>query len=227
MALVSRLKSYTHNQIGKLAGYFGSESANYPRHLAVHEPNQGTIDFLRTTSAKMVAEIGIYRGHTSLEIAKFLNGEGELHLYDYADRVSFAAATIAEAGFHNVKTFGSSYKLMDSYNWPLARMIEQNQTPIYDYIFQDGAHTFPLDALAFFLADRLLKIGGHMDFDDYNWTLGESAALKPSRFPLTGRSYTSEQIETKQVKMIIDLLVRRSGRYIEVVENKIFRKTAS
>jgi hypothetical protein len=41
----------------------------------------------------------------------------------------------------------------------------------HDYVFLDGAHTFAIDALTFFLTDRLLKIGGHFDFDDYSWKL--------------------------------------------------------
>jgi len=70
----------------------------------------------------------------------------------------------------------------------------------------------------------MLKVGGHIDFDDYHWTLGKSPALRPERFPLTGKMFTREQIDTEQVKMIVELLVRRSGRYDEVVENKIFKK---
>ena len=39
--------------------------------------------------------------------------------------------------------------------------------PIFDYVFIDGAHTWMLDALAFLLVDRLLRVGGYVDFDDY------------------------------------------------------------
>jgi len=98
--------------------------------------------------------------------------------------------------------------------------------PIYDYVFLDGAHTFAIDALTFFLADKLLKVGGHMDFDDYGWSLGSSPSLSPARFPLTAKLYTQEQIDLPQVKMIVDILVRKSGRYVEVVNDKVFQKIA-
>src|SRR5262249_44154393 len=156
-------------------------------------------------------------GHTSLELAKALNGSGELHLFDYYDRVDAVKEKIAEAGFHNVKTYGSSYKLLDSYNWHLAKLIETTNEPIFDYIFIDGAHTFAVDALTFFLGDRLLKVGGYMDFDDYGWTLASSPSLNPERFPLTAKLYTREQIDAEQVRMIVDLLVRKEGKYAEIV----------
>jgi hypothetical protein len=161
-----------------------------------------------------------------MELAKFLNGEGELHLFDYADRVTSVAATLAQAGFRNVRAFGSSYKLLDSYNWNLAKLIDQNAQSIYDYVFLDGAHNWAVDALTTFLADRLLKVGGYLDFDDYDWTLAGSPSLNPKSFPLTRKLFTAEQIASKQVKMVVDLVIRRDPRYKEVVVNKIFQKLA-
>lgn len=73
-------------------------------------------------------------------------------------------------GFNNIKTFGSSYKKLDSYNWHLLSLWQNYKQPIFDYVFLDGAHSFPVDALAFFLIDMLLKKGGIIDFDDYNCT---------------------------------------------------------
>ena len=204
----------------------GNERANYPRKVAVFEPNHETISFIRNTQCRFIAEIGIYNGHTSMEFAKYLNGNGELHLFDYVDRVTDVASKIKDAGFQNVRTFGSTYKLLDSYNWSIAKLLERNHEPIYDYVFLDGAHTWAVDALTALLIDRLIKVGGYLDFDDYDWTLAGSPSLNPKIFPLTGKLYSDEQIETKQVKMIIDLLVRSNPRYREVVPNKIFQKIA-
>jgi hypothetical protein len=116
--------------------------------------------------------------------------------------------------------------LRDSYDWALAKVIESNPDPIYDYMFLDGAHDWAIDALATLLCDRLLKVGGYLDFDDYGWTLRGSPALNPKAFPLTAKLYTNEQIEAQQVKMVVDLLVRRDPHYREVVKNKIFQKIA-
>lgn len=200
------------------------ERSNYPRTVAVEQANSYTIDFLRGTQCRVIAEIGVYKGHTSREIAKWLDGAGELHLFDFHDKVEAVAAELAESGYFNVRTFPSTYKLLDSYNWPLAKLLEEHTEPIYDYVFIDGAHTWAVDALATLLADRLLKPGGYLDFDDYDWTLAESPSLAPKVFPLTANLYTPEQIAARQVEMICELLIRRDDRYEEVAPNKIWRK---
>jgi hypothetical protein len=191
--------------------------------LNLWEPNEQTISFIRGANSKMIAEVGVYEGHTSREIAKYLNGSGELHLFDFYDRVEEVRKKIEADGFKNVRAFGSTYKLLDSYNWHLAKLIQQHSAPIYDYIYLDGAHTFPIDALTFFLCDQLLKLGGYIDFDDYDWTLAKSPSMNPEKFPLTAKCYTQEQIEAHQVEMVINL-ARHTGRYSEAVQNKIFRK---
>jgi hypothetical protein len=203
-----------------------SDRENYPREVGASGPNYESIQFVKQTECRSIAEIGIYLGYTSMEFAKYLNGEGELHLFDYEDRVSGVARALAQAGFHNYRAFGSSYKLLDSYNWSLAQLLEKNAGPIYDYVFLDGAHSWAVDALTAFLADRLLKVGGYLDLDDYHWSFSKSLSLNPTVFPLTGRLYTNEQIASKQVKMIVDLVIRRDARYREVVANKIFQKVA-
>jgi len=91
-------------------------------------------------------------------------------------------------------------------------------------VFIDGAHTWAHDALAFLICDRLLEPGGYMDFDDYTWALATSASMQPEVFPDVRRLYSDEQIATRQVALVVDLLVRPDPRYEELLENKVFRK---
>lgn len=198
-----------------------------PMDHAVKGAKESTIAFLRATDCRVIAEVGIYEGYTSRKIAEHLNGDGELHLFDFADRVDAVVAELSKAGFHNIVGHGNSRKLFDSYNWSLMRVLQQHRTPVYDYVFLDGAHVWALDALAFFVLDRLLKPGGYIDFDDYRWSLAKSPTLNPVAFPMTAEMYTDEQIKERQVKLVVDLLVRRDSRYEEVVKNKIFRKLPS
>lgn len=198
----------------------------YPRFVAVAGPNEETLSFIKTTDAQVIAELGVYRGSTTRKLAQWLDGRGMLYLFDFEDVVERVANRVKQDGYENVLTFGNSYKLLDSYNWSLLRLIETTPEPIFDYVFLDGAHTFAIDALAFYLIDRLLKPGGYIDFDDYEWTLAGSPSLNPSVFPATGRSYTQEQIDAPQMAILIDALVRRHPSYEEVVENKIFRKAS-
>jgi predicted O-methyltransferase YrrM len=200
------------------------ERAHPVSNLNVTGPNEATVAFFAESGCRRYAEVGVYEGHTAQAIADHLAGDGELHLFDYADKVAPVAARLLEAGHENVVAHPNSRALLDSYNWALMRMIETHDSPALDYVFIDGAHTWVHDALAFLLVDRLLEPGGYIDFDDYTWALGTSPSMRPEVFPDVRRLYSDEQIAERQVALVIDLLVRRDPRYTEVVPNKIFRK---
>lgn len=194
--------------------------------LMVDGPNTTTVQFFRASGCRRYAELGVYLGDTAEQIADHLAGDGEIHLFDYEDRVDVVAERLRAAGHHNVVAHPNTWRTLDSYNWSLMSVLRQGGAPPFDYVFIDGAHTWAFDALAFLLVDRLLAPGGYVDFDDYHWTLARSPSMRPEAFPPTRRLYTDEQIREPQVALVVDLLVRPDGRYEEVVENKIFRKRA-
>lgn len=185
--------------------------------------NSGTLAFLAGTRCDVIAEIGVEWGSTSEGILRHLNGRGELHLFDYEDRLAVVARRLRSLGFENFVEHGNSRKTLDSYNWSLMRLLESHAEPMFDYVFIDGGHSWPLDALAFLLADRLLKPGGYVDFDDYDWTFAQSPTMNPRAYPAVRKSFTREQLETPQIERVVELLVRRMN-YEEIVPNKIFRK---
>lgn len=187
-------------------------------------PNARTLEFLKATHCRTVAEIGVGRGVTSEAILTWLAGRGVLHLFDFDDRLSRVAARLHDKRLTNFVSHANSHRTLDSYNWSLVKLLEKNPAPMLEYVYLDGAHTWAVDALAFLLLDRLLKPGGYMDFDDYHWTIERSPTVNPRVFPRIRELYTEEQMRTPQVASIVELLVRRSGRYDEVVPNKIFRK---
>jgi len=192
--------------------------------LCVNKADRETVETFKASGATVFAELGIYRGHTTEAIASHLAGEGEIHLFDYEDMVQDLAGRLRASGYDNVVCHGNSRKAMDSYNWSLMKLLEQHEQPIFDYVFIDGAHTWGVDALAFFLVDKLLRVGGHVDFDDYKWSLAISPSQNPTAFPATAKMYTPEQIAVPQVAKIVDLIVKRDERYEEIVPNKIFKK---
>jgi predicted O-methyltransferase YrrM len=195
--------------------------------LNVPGANLRTVEFFRTSGCRWYAEIGVYKGHTALEIAGVLGGEGEMHLFDFDDRLSPVMDALAAAGHANVIAHPNSRRLMDSYNWSLMELLAEHREPVFDYVFLDGAHTWALDALAFLLVDRLLAPGGYVDFDDYPWTIARSPSMGPDVFPDVRRLYTDEQITRPQVALVVDLLVRRDPAYTEVVPDKVFQKAAA
>lgn len=192
--------------------------------LNVLGANERTVEFFSQTRASSYAEIGVYKGDTAVEIAHQLDGRGHLHLFDYDDRLREVDRLLRAAGHDNVTLYPNSRRLLDSYNWSLMQLLQEHRGPIFDYVFLDGAHTWAHDALAFLLVDRLLLPGGYIDFDDYTWTLRRSPSMNPEAFPEVEKLYTDDQIDTPQVALVVDLLVRLDPTYEEVVPNKIFRK---
>lgn len=193
--------------------------------LNVPGPNEATVEFFATTGCERYAELGVYEGLTAERIARTLGGRGEIHLFDYADRVAAAAARVRATGHPTVVEHPNTRRVYDSYNWSLMRLLRDGG-PRLDYVFVDGAHTWAMDALAFLLVDRLLEPGGYVDFDDYWWSLARSPSMNPDAFPPTAELFTPEQIAERQVALVVDLLVRPDPRYEEVVPEKVFRKRA-
>src|SRR5688572_28472055 len=183
-----------------------------------------TLSFLPTTGCSRIAEIGVGDGETSLAFAQYLAGSGTLYLFDRQPKVDRVAARLQSHGYSNVQAHGCSNRLLDSYNWPLANLVREHRELIFDYVFLDGSHTWAHDALAFFLLDRLLVPGGYFDFDDYDWTIASSPTTNPRANPVMNALFTEEQMRTKQIRMVVELLVRRSPDYVEIHENEIFRK---
>lgn len=204
------------------------EGVWYPTQLLVGaEGTPATYKFMAEVfdadAAFTYAEFGFYEGGTARNVAN-LFPRSVLHLFDFENVCLKVAPRFAPFGAR-VHFHANTQRYCDSYNWPLMKMLEQHAQPIFDYCFLDGAHTFVIDALTFFLCDRLLKPGGYMDFDDYTWRL-RGSSMDPKKLPIIAEQYTDEQIDALQVRMIVDGLVRRDKRYKEVVTNKIFQKLA-
>lgn len=197
---------------------------HYPLNVPTN-PSHTTLENVHRYQPRHVAEIGVNKGATSIRLAALLaEREGtSLHLFDYADKVSDVCQRVKQSGFEQVYGYPVSAALLDSYNWNLMRLIQQGKWQ-FDYVFIDGAHTWNIDALAFLLIDRLLPVGGLVEFDDYHWSIQHSPTLNPDVFPASRDLFTVEQMQERQVGLIIDLLVKPDKRYAEIVPNRLYRK---
>ena len=202
----------------------------YPDRLKVSEEGTtGTIsavkEFFSADAEIHYGELGIYQASTAESVLKGFSNS-QVYLFDFDNAIKAAQKRLKEYS-PRVRYFGNSHRHLDSYNWNLMKLyVESKHTPVFDYIFLDGAHTFAVDALAFFLSDKLLKPGGYLDFDDYNWRLLGSS-LDPKKVPIIADQYTDEQIRSRQVKILVEHYVRTDSRYTQVVPNKVFQKEAS
>ena len=201
----------------------------YPKKLSVHEKGDiKVINNLKTIYTKnqkfTYAEFGIYKGATAYNVLEeFPNAR--VYLFDFEKTLQKAKVRLAQFE-DRVIYHGNSMAYLDSYNWSLTSYLGKNRNNLFDYVFIDGSHVWAIDALTFMLCDLLLKEKGYIDFDDVDWTIRNSS-LDPKKVRLTKKMYTTEQIDSQQVLLILDLLVRPSKRYLEVVEDKVFMKTKS
>lgn len=102
-------------------------------------------------------------------------------------------------------------------------MLRDGVAERFDIIYIDGAHTYLHDALIFFMADRVLKVGGLMIFDDWNWKFAVSEYMKNVRH----NYMTDEQINSQQIGYFIKTLVNNHIGYETLLDNEVYRKIAS
>lgn len=80
------------------------------------------------------------------------------------------------------------------------RILRDSPKMEFEFVFIDGGHTWDVTGFAFFLADRMLRPGGWILFDDLDWTIRASRSLTDSNVP-------EEEATTAQVGLVFDLLV--------------------
>jgi predicted O-methyltransferase YrrM len=157
-------------------------------------------------------ELGFAHGVGSVYIASALeaNGQGRLTSVDNRsalERDPRASDMVERAGLSERVEFVYEDT---SYTWFLHdKMREQLREgsriePLYDFIFIDGAHSWDVDGLAFALADRLLKPGGHILLDDLDWRFDE-------RWP----DIPEHQRSLEQVREVWELMALTSPGYDE------------
>jgi predicted O-methyltransferase YrrM len=96
------------------------------------------------------------------------------------------------------------------YTWRLMKLLEEEPRPRFDLCYIDGAHSWFVDGLAFFLVDRLLKPGGWIVFDDLDWTFARSSTLRRTD---EVRGMPEDERAHPHVRKIYELLVKPHPSY--------------
>jgi predicted O-methyltransferase YrrM len=180
------------------------------------ERGQEIYRFIRQQRPISVLELGFAHGVSSCYIGAALkaNGRGELTTIDLESARHLEPSIdtlLKQADLHDLVR---PIYTPTSYNWELMRIIER--TPpgewVFDFAFVDGAHSWFVDGLAFFLIDRLLKPGGWILFDDLGWTYAGSRTLGETDMV---RAMPDDEREIPQVGKVFELLVRSHPSYGE------------
>lgn len=186
-----------------------------PRFAAISRPSQHALDLLDKVLADnpepAIAEVGVGIGATSLEFCRKLAGKGEISFFDFAEKLNELGDDLRTEGFTNFKIYGNTRRTYDSYNWALAKVLQEvrrtEQDGIYDFIYLDGCHFFHHDAPATVICKELVKPGGILLMDDYDWSIAVSPTMRPSVMPAVTKDFTDEQIEAAHVALICELFL--------------------
>jgi len=182
-------------------------------------------NFVRRSAVQNVLELGFAHGTSTCYLAAALDeiGSGSIITIDNQH---------AKKREPNIITLLNTTKLNDyvkpifadtSYTWELMKIIEQQTIqgkckPIFDFCFIDGAHTWEVDGLAFFLVEKLLKPGGWILFDDLYWTFAKSPTLKNTKWV---QNMPKDQKTIPQIEKVFTLLVNQHRNFENI---KIFKE---
>ncbi|GAB4069435.1 class I SAM-dependent methyltransferase [Ancylobacter sonchi] len=191
------------------------EKAQDPQYAAIATPARHAIDLLRQVMEDqprpVIAEVGVGVGATSVELCRQLGGDGEIHFFDFEERIAELLVDLRGLGFENLHGHPNTRRFMDSYAWTLGKLVLERraagEAAMFDFIFFDGAHAYHHDASSTVLLKELLRPGGVLLMDDYDWSFAVSPTMSKLSNPPLEKLFTEEQIATCHVKFICDLFL--------------------
>lgn len=157
-------------------------------------------------------ELGFAHGKSSAVIAQALEDSGRGRL----TTVDFPHALNRKPNLSDIlERLGLAHRVSvrtdpEGFHWTLMTMLEENPRPQFDFVFFDGAHTWSGTGFAFLLAEKMLKPGAWVVFDDLDWTIRWSLDRKKSqkqRSKIRESNYTERELVTAQVNKVWNLLV--------------------
>jgi len=176
-------------------------------------PREGKIvyEFIRDAKVRNVLELGFANGASTMYLAAAVDevGGGSILTMDNQSARARKPNILDLMEKTGLGKYVTPVFADASYSWELMKLLEREVQPRFDFVFIDGAHTWEVDGLAFFVVDRFLRPGGWILFDDLEWTLG-GGGMKDVPWV---KELPVEQRGTPQIEKVFDLLVKRHPNY--------------
>ena len=168
--------------------------------------------FMSEYALRNVLELGFAHGVSTCYMAAALDRFGSGHIVTIDREVARQREPNIEELLTRIgqRQRVTIYFEPTSYTWRLMKFLDEDPHPEFDMCYLDGAHSWFVDALAFFLVDLLLKPGGWIIFDDFDWTYASSPTLSQKEEVL--RMPEDERV-TPHVRKIYELLIRPHHHY--------------
>ncbi len=169
-------------------------------------------DFIKSKKLSNLLELGFAHGVSSCYFAEILKESGGGHL----STIDLISASCRRPNINDLlvkfdlSEYVTVYYEYESYNWRLMKLIEENNKPIFDFCYIDGAHDWNVDGFAFLLVDKLLKPGGWVIFDDMEWTFNSSPTMRNLPRVL---NMPDDVKNTPHISKVFDVLVRKHPKY--------------
>jgi predicted O-methyltransferase YrrM len=178
-------------------------------------------DMILRDRPAQILELGIAHGTATCYMAAALeqNGQGRITAVD------LKATEFSPSAEEQLESCGLSHlvdviRMQTGYSWFLHDEIRRRTTagechPKYDLCIIDGPKNWTIDGGAFFLVDKLLRPGGWIIFDDYDWTY--AGQPRSATDGITHRELSEAERMTPQIREVFELLVVPHPSYSQFV----------
>lgn len=168
-----------------------------------------------------ILELGIAHGTATCYMAAALEeiGEGRITAVDLKG-TEFSPSAEEQLESCGLTPLVDVVRMQTGYSWFLHDEIRRQTTagechPKYDLCIIDGPKNWTIDGGAFFLVDKLLRPGGWIIFDDYDWTY--AGQPRSATDGITHRELSEAERMTPQIREVFELLVVPHPSYSQFV----------
>lgn len=138
--------------------------------------------FVLTNPVWRILELGFYHGKSSAYMAAALadKGSGLITTIDLRAAQSLKPSILEVAAMTGLVSYIEPNFSHVGSAWEMRQMICEGTDeagrckPVFDFCFIDAFHSWEMAGIDFFLADKLLKPGGWILFDDLQWSFQNS-----------------------------------------------------
>jgi predicted O-methyltransferase YrrM len=191
-----------------------------------HSNARTLYDLILEQQLSNILELGIAHGTATCCMAAALDemGRGTVTSVDLTS-AQFSPSAEEQLASLKLDRFVDIFRMQTGYTWFLHDEIRRLSNggscqPKFDLCIIDGPKNWTIDGCAFFLADKLLKPGGWLIFDDLDWTYAAADSHRTSTDGITHHLLSQDERTTPQIREVFELLVVQHPSYSNFIRHE-------